>query len=43
MTNLSPVARIAAPSPEEFQARYVKRSQPVVLRGMLDDWPAMRK
>ena len=42
MTNLTPIERIAAPSPEEFEARYVKRSQPVILRGMLDDWPAMR-
>src|SRR5439155_24612057 len=42
MTNLTPIERIAAPSPEEFEARYVKRSQPVILPGMLDDWPAMR-
>jgi hypothetical protein len=37
----SPIERIAPPSPEEFEARYVKRSRPVILRGATNEWPAM--
>lgn len=39
---LSPIARIDPPSPTEFLSRYVKPSRPVILRGAIDDWPAMR-
>lgn len=42
MMDMTPIARIDPPSPEEFEARYIKRSQPVILRGAIDDWPAMK-
>ena len=35
------IPRIGIPSPAEF-AHYVRRSQPVVIEGALDDWPARR-
>ena len=34
------IERIAPPSREEFEARYVRPSRPVILRGAIDDWPA---
>lgn len=37
------IERIAPPSPGEFEARYVKPSRPVILRGAIDDWPAMKR
>jgi hypothetical protein len=37
-----PIERISPPSRDEFEARYVKRSRPVILRGAIDDWPAMK-
>jgi lysine-specific demethylase 8 len=37
------VERVAPPPPEEFAARYMRASQPVILRGAIDDWPAMRR
>lgn len=40
---MTPLPRIAAPSPEVFAREYVARSRPVILRGALDDWPAMRR
>lgn len=39
---MTPIERIDPPSPEEFEARYVKPSRPVILRGAIDHWPAMR-
>lgn len=41
MRAMTPIARIDAPSPEVFEAEYVRRSRPVILRGAIDDWPAM--
>lgn len=37
-----PIPRIDAPSPEVFRREYVQPGRPVVLRGLLDDWPAYR-
>jgi len=37
------VERIDPPSPQEFAARYVKRSRPVILKHAIDDWPAMTR
>ena len=42
MPAATPIARIDAPSPEVFEAEYVRRSRPVILRGAIDDWPAMK-
>lgn len=38
----TPVPRIFPPPAATFDADYVRRSRPVILRGALDDWPAMR-
>lgn len=43
MMEMTPIERIAPPSVEEFEARYVKRSRPVILRGAINDWPAMTR
>ena len=43
MRAMTPVARIDAPSPEVFEAEYVRRSRPVILRGAIDDWPATER
>src|SRR4051794_37581525 len=43
MVAFTPIERIAPPSPAEFEARYVKASRPVILRGAIDDWPAMKR
>ena len=43
MRAMTPVARIDAPSPEVFEAEYVRRSRPVILRGAIDEWPAMKR
>lgn len=40
MHDMVPIARVDAPSPEEFEARYVAPGRPVILRGAIDDWPA---
>ncbi len=37
-----PIEHIAPPSPEEFEARYVRPAKPVILRGAIDHWPAMK-
>lgn len=42
MRAMTPIERIAPPTPAEFEARYVRRSRPVILRGAIDHWPAMR-
>ncbi|HSP99173.1 MAG TPA: cupin-like domain-containing protein [Candidatus Dormibacteraeota bacterium] len=39
---MTPIERIDPPSVAEFQARYVKASRPVILRGAIRDWPAVR-
>lgn len=36
------IPRVPAPSPDEFRRTYVKANRPVVLTGMIDDWPAYR-
>src|SRR5690606_19348439 len=36
------IPRVPAPSPDEFRRTYVKANRPVVLTGMIDDWPAFR-
>jgi lysine-specific demethylase 8 len=36
------IERITAPSPAEFQQRYVRTSTPVIITGMMSDWPAWR-
>lgn len=38
----TPIERIDPPAPAEFVARYVQRSRPVILRGAIADWPAVR-
>jgi hypothetical protein len=38
---MTPVDRIVPPSVEEFEARYISRSRPVILRGAISDWPAI--
>ena len=43
MITTTPIERIAPPSKEDFEARYIKRSRPVILRGAIDDWPAMQR
>jgi lysine-specific demethylase 8 len=35
-----PIPRIAAPSVEEFERDYVRRSRPVVITGVVGEWPA---
>jgi hypothetical protein len=35
-----PVERIDAPSPDRFLSEYVRPGRPVVLRGLMDEWPA---
>ena len=42
MRAMTPIERIDPPSPEEFESRYVKASRPVILRGAIDHWPAMK-
>ncbi len=42
MREMTPVERIKPPSPEEFEERYVRPSRPVILRGAIDHWPALR-
>ncbi|MEM7151693.1 MAG: cupin-like domain-containing protein [Myxococcota bacterium] len=38
-----PIPRVDAPSPEVFVRDYVRRSRPVVIRGAIDDWPALER
>lgn len=37
------IPRIAPPTPSAFQSEFVESSRPVILRGAIDDWPAMQK
>lgn len=37
------VERIAPPSRHEFQTRYVEGSRPVILKGAIADWPAIKR
>lgn len=37
-----PIPRIPPPSIEEFSTRYVQGSEPVVITGLVEDWPARR-
>ena len=30
---------VAPPSVDEFERRYVRPKQPVILRGLIEDWP----
>ena len=36
------IPRISPPPIDVFHREYVRRSQPVIIDGMMDDWPAMR-
>lgn len=36
------IARIDAPSERVFREKYLRPGVPVVLRGLIDDWPALR-
>jgi [protein]-arginine 3-hydroxylase / protease len=38
-----PIERIAPPSREEFEERYVRCSRPVILRDAIGDWPAISR
>lgn len=42
LNNAPPVPRIAAAdlSVEEFKTRFLKPQQPVIITGLVDDWPA---
>ena len=42
-SRVRPLARIAAASSEEFHERYVAARRPVVLAGLVRDWPAVRR
>jgi len=37
------VSAIAPPSVESFQRRYVHEREPVILRGLIEDWPARQR
>lgn len=37
-----PIARIAAPTRREFERRFVSTRTPVVLTGLISEWPALR-
>lgn len=43
MRAMTPIERIDAPTPEVFEAEYVRRSRPVILRGAIDHWPAIAR
>jgi hypothetical protein len=38
-----PVPVISPPSVDVFRHRYVRQKRPVVIRGLMDDWPAMKR
>lgn len=38
-----PVERVARPSREEFHRRWVKPGQPVIITGVVEEWPAWTK
>lgn len=37
-----PITEIAAPSPEEFRNEIVPQGKPVVMRGLVNDWPVVQ-
>ena len=37
------IERVDPPSPAEFERRFRRRHQPVVVRGLVDHWPAFRR
>ena len=37
------IPRVAPPSAAAFESDFVRASRPVILRGVISDWPAMRK
>lgn len=41
--NTIPIPRIDAPPPDVFLRQYVRKSRPVVIRGAIDDWPALER
>lgn len=43
MSEPTDVPRISPPSKAAFESEFVRPSRPVVLRGVIDDWPAMEK
>ena len=36
------IERIRPPSKKEFEAKYVRRSRPVIITGLMDEWPALK-
>jgi hypothetical protein len=40
-TELAPIRTISAPAPDAFRAEIVPAAQPVVLKGLVDHWPAV--
>jgi LPS sulfotransferase NodH len=42
-SGLAAIERRAAPSRDEFRDRYYAASRPVILTGLLDDWPAVTR
>ncbi len=38
-----PIERVDAPSARELRREFVRRSRPVVIRGAIDDWPALER
>lgn len=38
-----PVKRITPPTQEEFEKNYLKANKPVIITGMVNDWPALSK
>lgn len=41
--NFSPVPVEKDITPQEFQKKYVKKNKPVILKGLVDKWPALQK
>ncbi len=41
--SFSEIERIPPPSAGDFQRRYVARSRPVIITGMMEDWPARQR
>ena len=37
------IGRVESPAPEAFRRRYVQANRPVVLQGVMEDWPALSR
>jgi len=42
MRAATPIERVNPPSREEFEARYLEPSRPIIIQGAINDWPAMK-